>query len=140
MGRCSSSPWKQPPESYINSEPIGLLPLEYNHLSDKYGNKNFIIKGAEAFLPLPCPFLKNGQCIIYRERPLVCVLYPFQPGGTDGDGRSLIALSSSCPEARRITKQVYMMNWRLRKQFNLLGKGNFMKFMEERHEACEKRL
>jgi len=114
-------------KNYPQNEPIGLLPPEHKCLAEKYGNHHFIIKGEEAFLPLPCPFLKNNRCTIYRERPLVCVLYPFQPGATDGDGRRLLALGSSCPEARRITKQVYMMSWRIRQQFSLLGEENFMK-------------
>jgi len=109
-----------------NGEPLQVLAPEHSRLAEKYGAQHFTVKGEWAYLPMPCPFLKNNRCTIYRDRPLVCVLYPFQPGATDGAGNMILAVASSCPEGRRITRQVYMMSWRIKQQFNLLGEGNFM--------------
>lgn len=110
-----------------NGEPMDVLSPEYQRLAEKYGSHHFIVKGKSAYLPMPCPFLKNNRCTIYRDRPLACVLYPFQPGASDGAGNIILALASSCPEARRIVRSVYMMSWRIRQQFYQLGEGNFMK-------------
>jgi len=96
-----------------------LLP-EYERLAEKYGRKNFLIKDGKAYLPMPCPFLKNGTCGIYEDRPLICVLYPFQTGATDNTGSAMIALASVCPEARRITRNIYMSSWWIRNQFRLI--------------------
>lgn len=111
-----------------------IVPPEYQRLSEKYGKEHFVEKDGQAFLPMPCPFLKKGPysqlkelCTIYRDRPLPCVLYPFQPGATDGADNMILALASRCPEGRRITKEVYMMAWRIRQQFDLLGEGNFLR-------------
>lgn len=106
---------------------ISVLPPEAKRLAEKYGWEHFIIKDDKYWLPTPCPFLKNNRCTIYQDRPLVCVLYPFQPGGTDGEGNPLIALASSCPESRRITKQVFMMSWRIRQKFIQLDDPEIMK-------------
>lgn len=105
----------------------GILPPEYKRLSEKYGKENFIVKGDEAYLPMPCPFLKANRCTIYRDRPLVCVLYPFQPGAFNGEDKPVIALASSCPEGRRIALRVFMTSWRIRQQFYFLGEKNFMR-------------
>jgi len=110
-----------------NGAPLEMLPPEYQRLAEKYGHQHFTVKGEWAYLPMPCPFLKVNRCTIYRDRPLVCVLYPFQPGALDGDGHNLLALASKCPEAKRIAGQVYMTEWRIRRQFELLGEGNFMR-------------
>lgn len=120
---CDARCCKQNP----NGEPLQMLPPEYTRLAERYGKEHFIVKGEWAYLPMPCPFLKSDRCTIYRERPLVCVIYPFQPGASDAAGNNILALASSCPEARRITKQVYMMSWRIRQQFKLLGEGNFLR-------------
>jgi len=110
-----------------NEEPIQLPPPEYRRLSEKYGDSHFIRKGDWADLPMPCPFLKSNRCTIHPDRPLVCVLYPFQPGATNGAGDMMLALGSGCPEGRRIAKAVYMMAWQIRQQFRVLGEDNFMK-------------
>ncbi|GAI94236.1 unnamed protein product, partial [marine sediment metagenome] len=103
-----------------------LLPPEFNKLAEKYGENNFIPDGDSGILPMPCPFLKHNRCTIYPDRPLVCVLYPFQPGAMDRNGNMMMALASGCPEARRITKAAYLMSWRVRQQFYALGEENFM--------------
>lgn len=109
-----------------NDQPIRLLPPEYRRLAEKYGEHHFIKQGDFGIMPMPCPFLKNNRCTIYADRPLVCVLYPFQPGATDGSGNMMLALASSCPEGRRITRQIYMSSWQIRRQFGLLGEENFL--------------
>ncbi|GAI93966.1 unnamed protein product [marine sediment metagenome] len=106
--------------------PLRLLPPEFKKLASKYGENHFIPDGDSGILPMPCPFLKHNRCIIYPDRPLVCVIYPFQPGANDGAGNQMMALASSCPDARRITKAAYMMSWRIRQQFYSLGEENFL--------------
>ncbi len=115
---CKSNP---------NGEPISLLPPEYKRLAEKYGQEHFIRQGDRGIVKMPCPFLRNNRCTIYLDRPLVCVLYPFQPGATDGEGNMMMALAANCPEGRRIAKAAYMMSWRIRQQFNALGESNFMR-------------
>lgn len=113
-----------------------LLPSEYQRLSAKYGKENFIVKEDVAYLPMPCPFLRKGPypqlkqlCKIYPERPFVCILYPFQPGANDGEGHNILAVASSCPEGRRIARQILMMAWRFRRQYRLIGETDFLKGM-----------
>lgn len=109
-----------------------LLP-EYTRLAAKYGTHHFRKKGNEIIMDMPCSFLRRGAptpprelCSIYPDRPLACVLYPFQSGAMDDKGNPMLALDSICPEARRIAKQVYMMSWRIRHQFHQLGENLFM--------------
>lgn len=113
-----------------SDEPISILPPEYERLAGKYevGKLSKIEDGTYG-LPMPCPFLKGGRCSIYSDRPLVCIIYPFQPGGADFNGNMHLALSSSCPESHRIARNVYMWGWRIRHQFWLLGGDNFIKAM-----------
>lgn len=108
-------------------EPSYLMQSEYRRLSKKYGGGHFLVDGNGAFIPMPCSFLKDNRCTIYEDRPLVCVLYPFQPGAVDDHGQHMIALASNCPEARRITGQVYMSSWWIRHQFGLLDEATLKK-------------
>ena len=109
-----------PPE-----EVISLTPGEYRALSGKYGQKGMrqTVFGGE--LELPCRFLKNNRCAIYPERPLVCMTFPFQPGGAIGgnvnEALDAIALASYCPEARRIAKAVYMTLWGVKQKIWSIG-------------------
>lgn len=107
-------------ESSFDNEEICIVPDEYLYLAEKYGYGHFNIDvNGKITLHYPCPFLKSRRCSIYSDRPLVCTLFPFQPGGTSGEDAELnvLALASSCPESRRIARAVYMTQWRLRKQF-----------------------
>ena len=99
-------------------KPIDITPLEYAYLGAKYGPRNFVTNGTDYAIPYPCPFLKSHKCSIYPDRPLVCALFPFQPGGSAGEHRELkvLAVYSHCPESRRIARTVYMNMWRLRRQ------------------------
>jgi Fe-S-cluster containining protein len=99
---------------------IDIMPKEYPILAEKFGARHFSTDGkGNHGIQFPCSFLQDHKCSIYGDRPLVCVLFPFQPGGYGGDDGQIntIAVASSCPEARRITRQVYMMSWRIRRQF-----------------------
>lgn len=118
---CDAPCCKSNPEGL----PLRLLPPEFKKIASKYGEEYFITDGDSGILPMPCPFLKHKRCTIYPDRPLVCVLYPFQTGATDGNGNMMMALASSCPEGRRITREVYMVSWRIRQQFCALGEENF---------------
>jgi Fe-S-cluster containining protein len=86
---------------------IELTPWECADLVKK-GHGQFIKNGC---LPMPCPFLKTGGCSIYADRPLVCVLYPWQTGRENGKGESTLAVSSSCPEGRRVALKIFMWAW-----------------------------
>lgn len=122
-GACDAPCCRQNP----GDEPSYLMPPEYRRLSKKYGSEHFLVDKEGAFLPMPCPFLENNRCTIYEDRPLVCVLYPFQPGAFDDGGNKMIALAANCPEARRITRQVYMSSWWIRHQFGLLDEATTKK-------------
>ena len=52
-----------------------------------------------SMLPAPCPFLREGRCIIYGNRPLVCRIYPFK--FLHGLSLFLVAIDE-CPLASRI--------------------------------------
>lgn len=108
--------------------PISILPPEYERLAAKYDVGELKQSDDGTYeLPTPCPFLKGNRCSIYSDRPLVCVIYPYQLGGEDGEGNMVLALSSSCPDARRISRLVYMFAWRIRRQFFMLGGEDFMR-------------
>ncbi len=120
---CDAPCCKQNP----SGEGLTLLPLEYERLRAQYSEQWFKLRGKWAFLDMPCPFLKKNRCTIYLDRPLACVIYPYQPGATDGEGNMLVALASSCPEARRIARAVYMMSWRIRHKFREVGSADFIR-------------
>lgn len=116
--RCAAPCCKSNP----HGEDLTLLPIEFQNLKAKYGDEHLRAQGEEYFIKMPCGFLRSDNlCSIYRDRPLSCILYPFQPGGTDGSGRMAIALASSCPEGRRLTKAIYMMSWRIRQAYSAAG-------------------
>lgn len=50
---------------------IPMSDLEKKNITEKYGNANFLND--------PCPKLRNGRCLIYEDRPLVCRLYGVVP-------------------------------------------------------------
>lgn len=126
---CRSNPY--------GKQTLGLISSEYLRLEKIFGSKVLIGKGLKIChngsellidIPLPCPFLdKNNKCSIYNERPLVCVLYPFQPGGSDNMGNTLVALAVDCKEARKIAKRVYLTYWNIRKQYRMLKGTGFFK-------------
>jgi Fe-S-cluster containining protein len=104
----------------ISGLPFAIHLEECEALSKKYGADKFTIVGGYAHLPMPCPFLESNQCSIYEDRPLVCIMYPFQPGASAPSGVDLLALESSCPEARRITMKVYMAYWEILQKVELI--------------------
>ena len=104
-----------------NGEPLGITKDEYIAFADKFGEsklKSLGIKldGVVGSIPIPCPFLKSDMCTIYSDRPLVCILYPLDTGGTDDEGNILISVASHCPEARRIARDILISFYRMRKQ------------------------
>lgn len=106
---CSTNPY---------GNPIETMNQEAKILVQKYGPNNFIQYDDVLQIKVPCGFLdSSGRCSIYEDRPLVCVLYPFQYGAGDEDGNGLLAMASDCPEAQRIVLEIYMYRWYLRKQF-----------------------
>lgn len=93
-------------------------------------NLGHLIKGAgiRPHLAYPCPLLKKKQCTIYADRPIACLLYPFQSGGSITDEHILtMAVSSSCPEGRRIARQVFIMAWHIRQRVNMVTSTDFQK-------------
>ncbi len=105
---------------------LSLLPSEYQRLKEKYGDAHLLATGEEYWIKMPCGFLQGNRCTIYPDRPLACFLYPFNPGGESGDGRMAIALESRCPEAQRITRDIYMTSWRMRQSYRSLGNEDFI--------------
>jgi len=107
---------------------LGLLPSEYQLLKEKYGATNLLNQDGAFYIKMPCGFLQNNRCTIYPDRPLVCVIYPFNPGGLGGEHhRMAIALEARCPEAQRLAKAIYMMSWRIRQTYWSVGAGDFVK-------------
>jgi len=122
--RCDSPCCKSNPQG----DDLCLVPSEYDNLKAEYGDKYLRANGEGYFIKMPCGFLGSGNlCTIYPDRPLACVFYPFQPGGSEGDGREAIALASSCSEARRVTKTIYMTSWRIRQAYSATHPDEFSK-------------
>jgi Fe-S-cluster containining protein len=101
-------------DTAVEKEGIGILDCEiaafelnnYNIPLNKLGTKHAI--------SYPCPLLtSDDRCRAYDIRPLACMLFPFQPGGTTEDGKQLLSVSHGCPSAREIVKQTYINLWRL---------------------------
>ncbi len=84
----------------------------------RLGVKSTVDAQRQASLPLPCRFLKKGQCSIYSERPAACRIYPVQFGGS-AQGASgsqvIIGLDSFCPESPRVALRVYLAAYDLAK-------------------------
>lgn len=116
---CRSNP--------CGDQEVPLMPGEYRKLSARYGAGPFK-RGKECHvIPMPCSFLKeeyhrdwgfHGRCSIYADRPLVCVIFPFQWGGRI-DTEIALSVSSDCSEGRRIAEAVYMASWELRRAFKV---------------------
>jgi len=102
--------------------PIAVSENELNRLLKiKEFPHEKITKGWSGIMT-PCPFLQPGNdlCEVYVIRPSVCVMYPFQIGGSDDGGKLLLSLASECPEARRIAISIYMTMYDVKKVFSLL--------------------
>lgn len=130
-GNCDARCCQRNPDGSLI---VAILPPEYDRLSKKYGEGNFTQGKNGKGLTMPCAFLKgpisakNGcACSVYDDRPLVCVIYPFQPGAHDGSEEALMAVASDCPEGRRIANAIYNVQWRIRKQFHALGEEDFIR-------------
>jgi Fe-S-cluster containining protein len=116
-----------------NNELTRVMPTEYELLAAKYGKENFIVKDGNAFLPSPCPFLRSRHgelCAIHPDRPLVCAIFPFQPGAEGISSQPMLALASSCPAAKKLARDIYMTAWDLRHFFNRMKEPDFLKVME----------
>ena len=90
---------------------IPFLSSEYQALVDRVGEERLSkldIKtiGTSRYMPSPCPFLAKGRCSIYDIRPMACIKYPLGPSGLNED--KTVGLDPLCPEARRVTKRVYL--------------------------------
>ncbi|MBA7659768.1 hypothetical protein ES703_67760 [subsurface metagenome] len=116
---------------------LSLLPSEHRRLKEKYGDAHLLATGGEYWIKMPCGFLQGDRCTIYPDRPLVCFLYPFNPGGEGEGGRLAIALESRCPEAQRVTKDIYMTSWRLRQSYRSLGNEDFAKVLAGKTLGCK---
>ncbi|MDD5510785.1 MAG: hypothetical protein PHI12_08245 [Dehalococcoidales bacterium] len=72
----------------------------------------------------PCTLLDNlNHCLAQDEKPFACLIYPLQ-FGAKAEGKDLFALASSCPEGRRIARQIFLYRWQLRRSVMRLGVGN----------------
>ena len=108
--------------------PIAVSENELNRLLKiKEFPHEKITKGWSGIMT-PCPFLIRysfpalafPNCEAYSIRPSVCVMYPFQIGGSDDGGKLLLSLASECPEAQRIAISIYMTMYDVKKVFSLL--------------------
>jgi len=94
------------------NHPTAITLKEYEMIKRKFGHHDFNVEGGFAHIPMPCPFLEDSRCTIYSDRPFMCYMFPFQPGGSvEGIGTKevpAVSLSAACPEARRIAERVYM--------------------------------
>jgi Fe-S-cluster containining protein len=105
-------------QSNPNDLPMQLGPNEAARLRRYFKDgRQFDFSGDWPTVSMPCPFFEEGRCMIYDERPMVCVFYPFNPGATDEQGSPVLAMESRCPEARRIVQRAYMMEWKLRQAY-----------------------
>jgi Fe-S-cluster containining protein len=122
---------------YIESD-IPLLKTEYRALverigEDKLNQMGIKLVGNTRYLPRPCPLLNGHSCSVHDIRPNPCINYPFEKPATDSEGLKTITLDSFCPEARRITRDVYMMYWKLfNKMQEIVSQGAVVKDQKEK--------
>lgn len=117
---------------------LSLLPSEYQRLKNKYGETHLLNQEDQYYIKMPCGFLRDNRCTIYPDRPLVCVMYPFNPGGTEGlHHRMALSLESRCPEAQRLAKAIYMTSWKIRQIYWSTGAEDFVKVIENRRESAQ---
>jgi len=107
-------------------ETVAMTPSEYKMLREKYGDEGMVSTWLGGVIKMPCRFLKNKRCSIYSERPLACVVFPIQHGGAcgasfDSQPFEALAVSSYCPEGRRIAKAVYMTMWQIKQKIWAIG-------------------
>lgn len=97
---------------------IPFLKTELEVLAKRVGEEKLAKMGVKsteknAYLPIPCPLLVKNTCSIYDIRPFICIEFPIIQTGEDNFGEKVIGLAGSCPEARRITKRIYLNLWKL---------------------------
>lgn len=108
---CQIECCKQSPT--LKYQSVHLTRADCERLNRLELGNHIIGDGINSHLPLPCPFLKKHRCTIYNDRPLTCIMYPFQPGGKVRETPAL-AVSPTCPEARRIAKRIFNMTYLLK--------------------------
>ncbi len=95
--------------------------LRSEHGSQAFREDHSLMDPTETgyFLKMPCAFLNHTpnvyRCSIYEDRPLCCVLYPYQAGGRDDSGAEALSVASDCPAARRVALTVYLTEWQIRR-------------------------
>ncbi len=94
------------PSTYISVFPSEAVRLGVKGTPDSKGQMQ---------LPLPCKFVKKGQCSNYSDRPARCRFYPVQIGGAAGaqGNVTFIGLDSFCPESFRLGLRIYMASYDL---------------------------
>ncbi len=71
----------------------------------------------------PCPFLKNNQCSIYDDRPLVCKSFPIFSLNPD------CIMSSDCPKMKDL--QIFKKYMCKRKMFEMFDENYFVALQKE---------
>jgi Fe-S-cluster containining protein len=77
-----------------------------------------------------CPFLKNNQCTIYPQRPLICHFYPFELKNTNNQPHEFHH-TNECPG---IGKGKTLKKTHYQKLFQL---ANYRVRVERRHDECQ---
>lgn len=114
---------------------VSLTRKEFDYLVGKYGSDG-MVDAKECGIKMPCRFLFSGDsCSIYADRPLVCMFYPMQPGGKI-NSQEVLAVASSCPQARAYALQVYMRLWEANKKVNFIGLDEAQKMADEMEERA----
>lgn len=113
-------------EQPANEDKIAMAPAEFEDLKRKYPTIMHSVHLSEDSVTAPCPLLKDGRCQVYHDRPFVCWLYPFEFGAwtvPEGTARKeqLAAVSSSCPEARKLAKGIYLSRYQQIHSLQRLG-------------------
>lgn len=88
---------------------IWLLKQEYDTLLEKFGGKA-IIKQDIAFTQgmKPCIFAKNNRCIIYKNRPFDCRIYPLDIQKIKNSYYWIIY--TTCPQYKKFIEKIKKHN------------------------------
>ncbi len=74
--------------------------MRFHKFKTKYLVKSTEMEGM-LNIKFPCPFLVNKRCSIYKDRPVVCWIYPVGIP-EDVDGTTMLTVSSQCPACRKL--------------------------------------
>jgi len=80
----------------LTDEEVATLCKHLRITAEEFDSRFIDHRALALYIKSPCPFLDGNRCTVYERRPLVCRLYPFNPG---------MSMSATCPMGAEIARR-----------------------------------